>query len=828
MNSSSRRKSRPASGASLLPLHILVFLSGVNGLGLQVMWFRINADRFGSSSLTFLLVLVSFIGGLGLGALASKRVAALASRLKWLAQPLALVGAIEFAIALAALLTLAINPSHLGLGGAFPYRPDARGFFQPVVGLKLEAALAALVMLVPTTLMGTTFPILCHAFRERATLPSELYAWNTLGACAGVLAAEFVLLPHLGQTFALLCVAACEGLLSIAFFALSRGPLARAPLPTAPAPVPGRRLTPVLHPSALLMMASLSGLLCGALEVDMFRANRFAGAISDAAMSFTSLWAVLAIFAASLVVRSLGRPRAFVIRFAIPAALIVYAGTWLQLHAIRGLFNQQFLAWAAQHARLHPDLARAASIYPLSGSLWLLLGFTGAVVFPAYGLISLLLPTLCNAAQAGREHIGRAYGLNTLSFCAGAALFSWAAPSVSLFFAVKLLFVVLAAGALFALQFKEREPFSPVAGAIALALIVLGVVFVPRGFDRRFFPPEELPARYPVRAMKSDGASTTYVVEEPHGDLLFFDSYPMSGTGPMAQRYMRLMAHMPLLAQDQPRRALLICFGVGNTASAIVSHPELSAIDVVDLNDRVFETAPEFAATNQRAYDDPRVRLIHDDGRRFLAKTSERYDLVTSEPPPPRAAGVYRLYSAEYYRSVLAHLTPHGMMTQWLPVNVLSSKSANRITATFASVFPHALLFVGSDEQLILMGGRDPFDAALLEHRYGVLARGTSEDLRRIGIREPLDLLARIIRVDDELRADVRGAGIVSDQRNDLALVMTDPFDPYRLTLDESAVLRAFQPSRLECGAPLGAILGNPAALRAALPDFPSELLSHP
>src|SRR5262249_1595714 len=158
---------------------------------------------------------------------------------------------------------------------------------------------------------------------------------------------------------------------------------------------------------------------------------------------------------------------------------------------------------------------------------------------------------------------------------------------------------------------------------------------------------------------------------------------------------------------------LLICFGVGNTASAIARHESVRQLDIVDLNDKVFETADEFAATNDRVQSDPRVRLIHDDGRSYLKHTTETYDLVTSEPPPPRAAGVYRLYSVEYYRSVLVHLSPAGMMTQWLPMNMLARDAANRMIASFVEVFPHALLFVGSGEQLLLLGSREAFDPAV-------------------------------------------------------------------------------------------------------------------
>jgi hypothetical protein len=283
---------------------------------------------------------------------------------------------------------------------------------------------------------------------------------------------------------------------------------------------------------------------------------------------------------------------------------------------------------------------------------------------------------------------------------------------------------------------------------------------------------------------------------------------------------MSLMAHVPLLAQSAPRRALLICFGVGNTARAIAAHEDIEAIDIVDLNDKVFETAGEFAATNGRVYEDPRVRLIQDDGRTFLERIQGTYDLVTSEPPPPRAEGVYRLYSVEYYRAVLARLTPGGMMTQWLPINVLSAGAADRVIASFVSVFPHALLFIGSGDQLILLGGRQPFDAELVERRFGE-ARGARRDLAAIGIGAPVAILARITRIDEPLRADVAGVPVISDERNDLALAVTDPFAPAKVVIEPQAVLAAL-PETLASRHELEKALSNPVRLGSMVPDFPA------
>jgi len=141
------RASEPVVGArARLPVVLLSLVSGFLSLGYQVMWFRIYADRLGSTGLTFLLVLVAFIGGLGLGSLASPWVFERLARARQLAHPLAAVGAIEVGIALTALLTLVADPSLVRLGGPFPYAVDERGIWEPVLGLRLASLLAAGLM----------------------------------------------------------------------------------------------------------------------------------------------------------------------------------------------------------------------------------------------------------------------------------------------------------------------------------------------------------------------------------------------------------------------------------------------------------------------------------------------------------------------------------------------------------------------------------------------------------------------------------------------------------------------------------------------------------
>jgi spermidine synthase len=154
--------------------------------------------------------------------------------------------------------------------------------------------------------------------------------------------------------------------------------------------------------------------------------------------------------------------------------------------------------------------------------------------------------------------------------------------------------------------------------------------------------------------------------------------------------YMAWMGRLPMLLHPAPRRALVICFGTGQTANAVLQEgPE--RLDVVELNPAVLRMAPLFAS-NHGVLADPRVRAIAMDGRAWLRRSAERYDVVTLEPMPPHFAGVNALYSREFYEIVSARLAPGGIVAQWLPLHLLPPFHAASIAATFRSVFPDAFL----------------------------------------------------------------------------------------------------------------------------------------
>jgi spermidine synthase len=790
----------------------------------QVAWFRIFVDRFGSTTLTFALVVSNFIGGLGLGALVGRRASAWLSARLGAAQRLRVYGVLELCVSAGALLTLALGALPPDLWGTFPYELRD-GIFEHALGYRLSRTLIVTTcVLIPCLFMGMTFPLLCSAFKNEKRCPSALYGWNTLGACAGILAFEFALLPALGHSRSFELAIALNACIGLAFLAVNRGGQPTAAVQTASEGA-GEAAPAASGVSVLIACAVIGGLVTGVVEADIFKHIRYTSFRSAAAMPLISFWAILAIFIASWTVRALPRLGLRTIAILYVLAVAYYALVWRYALPL----DEAILRWQSPDVELQvaSDQARFIGLYVRNSGPGGLLLFLGLTIFPPFYLFSLLLPAVCNRLQEAHRHLGRAYGLNTVAFCVGMLAFTWIAPLVNAFYAFKLALVVLGAatGLLLLLREDERR-FSRWKPALAAAVVLAGCVFTPRDFDRSLFRPGDPAATGRIRAMRSNGDTTTFVVTDHEGnDSLYFDNFNMSGTGKSGQLYMRLMSHFPLLAQPDPKAAAVICFGVGNTASAIARHASIERIDIIDLNDQVFRTAPEFTATHHGVHEDPRERLIHDDGRNFLALTDRRYDLITSEPPPPTHEGVYRLYSSEYYAAVIDRLTPQGMMTQWLPTRQMPNQSIQLAITSFVEAFPHSLLFVGHRYDFILLGSRAPIDLRTLERRFSAAAPELREELAGLNVFKPINLLARVVKSEQQLRAEYGGLPVISDERRDWAYARFDLAHPPQITYDPVQMLEQLEAERLENGALFARVVTHAGLLRSFVQDFPLSSL---
>jgi hypothetical protein len=227
---------------------------------------------------------------------------------------------------------------------------------------------------------------------------------------------------------------------------------------------------------------------------------------------------------------------------------------------------------------------------------------------------------------------------------------------------------------------------------------------------------------------------------------------------------MSMMAHAALLSARTNRRALLICYGVGNTASALLSHQALERLDVVDISREVLSLAPKFArALGSNPLADPRVHVFLDDGRHHLIVHAQRYDVITAEPPPPTHAGVVNLYSRELYRLAKSRLTPGGVITQWLPVFELSNAEVRAMIAAFVAELDHTALLYGYREHLILIGSQSPLAIDPVRAREASDDPSVARNLQRSGIGDVDDVLGSVVATDAELRRDARASLPVTD-----------------------------------------------------------------
>src|SRR3977135_2544429 len=197
---------------------LLFFLSGATGLIYELLWVRVLYQTFGSTIQSVTTVVAAYMGGLGLGAwLLGRR----ADRHE---SPAALYGRLEIAIGLFGLA----SPLVLALAHRIYVGTAAALAIGGTASVALRFALAGVVLLIPTTLMGGTLPVLTRAFTgtDRAELPHSLgllYGLNTLGAVAGTALAGFFLIEYVGVRGSLWGTAAVNLLLGAGAIALARG-----------------------------------------------------------------------------------------------------------------------------------------------------------------------------------------------------------------------------------------------------------------------------------------------------------------------------------------------------------------------------------------------------------------------------------------------------------------------------------------------------------------------------------------------------------------------------------------------------------------------------
>ena len=759
-------------------VYLLFVCSGLSGLIYQVVWVRAFGNVFGNTIHSASLVVAVFMLGLGVGsyaggAWADRRDAGHPGRL------LRAFGSIELAIGLLALTVSVLLPHLSNLSASISsYVRGPEGWYELSTSSHLARLALAIVLLTPiTVLMGATLTVLirhvvAHDLDTSGLRIAWLYAANTAGAAIGCFLTDFAFVPAYGLSgaqvvaFAFNVVAAAG-----AFYVAREGQVWLKPDTTADGGrsrrssarlQPGHARKPDAAMSATSAAITLSGFAAMGMEIVWFR--HFSILLGEYRAVFSLLLAIVlcgigaGALAGGWMLRRTRQPTR--------VWMLVQGGFVATTLLGLSLVDAEAVSAAAQNARDLDGWARAVA------ELW----FNARPIVIVAGVPALLMgvafPVANALVQRVESRVGRRAGVLYLANTAGAVGGSLAAGFVLLpglgIQATTTVLVTIAGVAIVPLRLADPAARGwPLAASLATAAAAVGIwMALPPDF---LIFRELLFAREKTYALSEGLTEVIAVTDGPNGGrVLVTNGHPMSSTELFSQRYMRGMAHIPLLSLDKPGRVLVLCYGVGNTAHAATLHPSVQRVDIVDLSKHVLAHSSYFREFNHDVLNDPRVTVYINDGRHHLQMSApESYDLITLEPPPIVHAGVASLYSRDFYASARARLAPRGYITQWLPVFGVPNHVILSMVRAFVDVFPTAVLLSGANTNLLLVATRDGPNLIDPQKIAAALsgAPAVQADLQRIELGTPREIVGSFVASSDTLVAATREIAPVTDDR---------------------------------------------------------------
>ncbi|HVI08600.1 MAG TPA: fused MFS/spermidine synthase [Candidatus Binatia bacterium] len=627
---------------------VFFFISGFCSVLYELVWLRLSMAQFGVTTAMVSIVLSVFMAGLGLGSWASG---------VWIRRSANSIGPV--ALRLYALIELLIGlsgilvPRELDFGHGVLER---MGSTSSASYYLVSGIWVALTMIPWCALMGATIPVGMLAIersnsRQASRSFSYLYMANVAGAVVGTVV-PLLLIEELGFHGTVRVGSACNALIAVLALAVSF----MAGSDTAPAAAGGsQELAP--HPPSpprsrwILLLLFGTGLTSMGLEVVWVR--QFTPYVGTMVYAFAS---ILAVYLAGTLFGSRSYRK------------------WSLKKTDEGTLPWTLLAFFA----LLPLLAASPSI-SLDGELRLIFG-----IAPFTGMLGFLTPMLVDRwAHGNPEKAGKAYAVNVLGciigpLVAGFLLLPWISERWAL---------ILLALPWIVIGLRPAFAGSPVAsnGDVLLPRLA-AYLLLPFG-AMLFFSSGAYERMYKQSEVLRDSTATVIATGTGMGKLLLVNGYGMTSLTPIT----KMMAHLPLSFLDrQPRNALVICFGMGTTFRSL--HSWGIPVTVVELVPSVPRLFGYFHSDADAVLSSPLSHVVIDDGRRYLERTTEQYDVITIDPPPPvQAAGSSLLYSENFYTVIRQHLRPGGVFQQWLPMG--DEPTVASVALALKRSFPYVRVF---------------------------------------------------------------------------------------------------------------------------------------
>ncbi|HZE95356.1 MAG TPA: fused MFS/spermidine synthase [Gemmatimonadales bacterium] len=722
----------------------LFFLSGATGLIYELLWVRVLYQSFGSTIQSVTTVVAAYMGGLGLGAWLLGRIADRSPR------PAVLYGWLEIAIgvfgAVSPLVLALAHRLYIGTAGSLALGGGA--------SVALRFGLAAIVLLIPTTLMGGTLPVLTRALmgEDRGLLkPSlgRLYGLNTLGAMTGTALAGFFLIEFVGVRASLWATAILNLAIGLAAIRMGRDQSSPQPAPLTVAAAQPQSVVPDRLRTLALALLALTAFAALLDEIAWTRVLVMIVGGSTYAFTLVLLVFLLGIGLGSIIV---AQQRAARIDTALAAGLaqgITGVGA-----ALLFLFFSFLPAYAIAVFQI-PHLAAIGRLIFLGAAVALV------VLIPAVGMgmsFPLLVDLTARPRTARAADIGTAYALNSLGSIAGAVLAGFVLVvaigtqatlriGLAINGAAALALAWIAARGVLEHSTEHRRLQVRVLSAATLGVLALVAAIAAPDWSTRLidlgptiYTRQRMNAAARRAFLDHQGARQLAFVEGRNATVSVWESdagrslrvngkVDASDRGDMGTEVMLGLA--PIAARRDAASALVIGYGSGVTARVLAASPGMSRVRIVEIEPAVLAMDSLFHHVNGRVLDMSAVSALTDDARSALQLKDDRFDVIVSEPSNPWIAGIATLYTPEFFHIVRRRLADDGVFCQWVQLYQLPLSVVAGIVRNVRAVFPHVEVWFGESADLLVLGSPQPLSYDSTWFRRLVGSGGQLGDLSR-------------------------------------------------------------------------------------------------
>lgn len=652
---------------------LLFFCSGLLALVYEVLWMKELGLLFGNSAFAAATTLAAFFLGLAVGGYFWGQRAV---RLK---NPLKTYGFLEIAVAISVLGYFLILDGYHAL-----YPLLFRQFAStPWMFVLVKFHLAMLLLFPAAFFIGGTFPVIAQ-FSVRGTSllgqkVSILYCVNTLGAAMGALLAGFYLPRHFGYSVTYVMAVVATAVIGVTALLVASNFHDKEA--SSDKPISGKLVPASIPMHMIRVLALLSGF--GTLALQVLWTRMFAQVLQNSVYTFAT---ILVIF---LLCLSAGAALAHrMIKSGIEPRMALF-GIFVSGAILTGLTPFLFNEWTDGLNYIGADFGWYDYLLQVFKLEFIVMGLPVLI-------LGAIFPFLLKIAEPCDTSSGRLVGhlsaLNTIGAIFGSIIAGFVILNlIGVWSGIRLVSGVYLLGSMYLIYVGDpKRRGLVIIPSLSFLLLVLGLetsnlpvvrVDSDNGNERL------------LDVWESSSGTTAVVLSHDNLKIKVNNHYALGGSG--SKSLEALEGRLPTVLHPDPKSVFFLGMGTGISAGAVLNFP-IDRLVVAELIPEVVQAASKyFGPYNNKLFSDPRVQVVEEDGRNFLAGNSEKFDLVIADLFIPWRAGAGSLYSIEHYRSVRQSLNEAGLFMQWLPAYQLSEIEFSTIARTMAEVFPQISLWRG-------------------------------------------------------------------------------------------------------------------------------------